>query len=188
MNRRNIVFALCAVLGLVADQATKAWIVSNIPYQGENKVIDGFFSLVHYKNPGALFGIGGDMPYGSTIFLVFTLVALVVIADMFRRLPEDDWYMASALGLVLSGALGNGIDRVRFGMVTDFLKFYTENPGLKGFLEGLGLSNEYPSFNVADAALVVGIGMFLVHYLFLEKRGEEKASTPPADEPAAEIE
>jgi len=189
MNRRNITFALCAVLGLVADQASKAWIVGNIALNtGEIEVIDGFFSLVHVKNPGALFGLGADVAYGSVIFLIFTLVALYVIADMFRRLPPSDVFMSSALGLVLSGALGNGLDRLRLGKVTDFLRFYSEDPGVVSFFEGLGLSAEYPSFNIADAALVVGIGMFIVHYLFLEKRdqAETDSTAEPSDAPATE--
>jgi len=190
MNRRNIVFAACAVIGLVLDQATKAWIVGNVALNtGEIRVIDGFFSLVHVKNPGALFGIGGDVSYGSTLFLVFTLVALFVIADMFRRLPEDDWFMSSALGLVLSGALGNGIDRLRFGKVTDFLRLYSDDPGVQSFFESwLGVRAEWPSFNIADAALVVGIGMFIGHYLFVERRSAKAAESAetPSETPAAE--
>ncbi|MEM6927374.1 MAG: signal peptidase II [Myxococcota bacterium] len=185
MNRRNIVFALCAVLGFIADQATKAWIVSNVALNtGEVPVIDGFFSLVHVKNPGALFGLGADFAYGTVVFLIFTVVALFVIADMFRRLPEDDWFMASALGLVLSGALGNGLDRVRIGVVTDFLRFYSDTPSVVDFFAGLGLRAEYPSFNVADMALVIGIGMFVIHYIFIERREEKAAET--ADAAAAE--
>lgn len=171
MNPRNIVFALCAVVGLILDQATKGWVVANIALNtGEVTVIDGLFSLVHVKNPGALFGLGSG--FGSVVFLLFTLVALGVIVDMFRRLPPTDTYMAAALGLVLSGALGNGLDRLRVGKVTDFLRFYSEDPGVVSFFEGFGLRPEWPSFNVADAALVVGIGMFVVHHLFLEKKDE----------------
>ncbi|MEN0061676.1 MAG: signal peptidase II [Myxococcota bacterium] len=191
MNRRNITFALCAVLGLIADQGSKWWIINNIALNtGEIPLIDGLLSLVYVQNPGALFGLGAGSAYAQPVFLVFTVVALFVIGDMFRRLPPTDTYMAAALGLVLSGAIGNGLDRLRFAKVTDFIRFYTEDPGLVAWLRGLGLPPEYPSFNIADAALVVGIGMFIIHYLFLEKR--ESASTEateapaPSEEPASE--
>ncbi|MBX2796954.1 MAG: signal peptidase II [Myxococcales bacterium] len=200
MNRRNVVFALFAVVGFLLDQGTKAWIVANVEYGvGEIKVIDGLFSIVHAQNPGAAFGLFGNFEYRHYLFLVFTIIAGVVIVDIFRKLPVDDWFMSSALGMILSGALGNAIDRARQQYVTDFLRFYTENDSVVGFLHGVGLPAEYPSFNIADAALVIGVGMFIFHNLFLEKKEEDdkgdsdgatndEASPPTEPEPSPESE
>ncbi len=113
-----------------------------------------------------------------TIFLGFTVIAIFVILDMFRRLPKDDVFMTTTLGLVLSGALGNAIDRIHQTTVTDFLRFYTDHPPLKEWLEShWPYMAEYPSFNVADSALVVGVGMFLFHYLFLEEKEDAQTSS-----------
>lgn len=187
MNRRNMLFALFTVVGVVIDQGTKAWVVANIEERvGRIQVIPGFFDIVHAKNPGAAFGLLGDFEYRHLLFYVFTAVAGYVVYDLYRKLDEDDTYMASALGLITSGAIGNLIDRIRIGEVTDFLRFYTESPSLVATLNDIGLGAEYPSFNVADAALVVGVGMLVVHYLFFDdsrKQADESGENAP--EPAA---
>jgi signal peptidase II len=185
VNRRNGVFLLVAALGIALDQLTKWWIVHNIDlHSGAITVIPGFFEIVHSQNPGAAMGLLRDNPYRHQLFLAFTAVAIVVILDLFRRLPKNDVFMATTLGLILSGAIGNGIDRVRQQYVTDFLRFFTENPGAKAWLASYNLPSEYPSFNVADSALVVGVGMFLLHYMFLEEKEPEvprEAGAPPPE-------
>ncbi|MCB9690060.1 MAG: signal peptidase II [Alphaproteobacteria bacterium] len=177
MNPRNVLFAVTAVVGLVLDQATKWWVVHNLPEgTGEIVVIPGFFSIVHARNPGAAFGMLRDFEYRHWVFLAFTIVAGFVIADMFRKLKPNDGFMGAALGLVLSGAIGNAIDRVLYRFVTDFLRVYIDTPSVKQWLIATFGTYEWPSFNVADAALVVGIGMFVIHQLFLEKK---EAPAPP---------
>lgn len=176
MNRRNIVFVLCFVLGLVADQVSKWWVIENIELdRGEVKIIDGLLSFVYTQNPGALLGFGADFAYRHVIFLAFTVLAMFVIADMFRKLPPTDVFMSSALGLVLSGAVGNGLDRLRFGKVTDFISVYSDSPSVVAFFRQFGLAAKYPTFNIADAALVIGIGMFIVHYVVIDRRRAREA-------------
>lgn len=192
MNRKLLIFSIVALLGLVADQVTKWWVRVSpaVNEPGGIKVIPHFFSIVHAENPGAAFGMLGNLSEGWRvgIFVVFTLIAVGIVADMYRKLPATDWFLATTLGLILSGALGNLVDRVYkplFGVpnhrgeleygatVTDFLRFYTDDPEWAAFfIKWFGMA-EYPAFNVADANLVVGVGMFLVHYLFVE--GREKA-------------
>lgn len=188
MNRRNVVFLVVTILGLLADQATKWWVVQNISaHTGSIPVIPGFFEIVHAQNPGAAMGMFRDNPYRFQMFIAFTLVACVVILDLFRRLPKNDAFMATTLGLIFSGALGNAVDRVKNEghRVTDFLRFYTDNPNHRAWLAGYGLPAEYPSFNVADASLVVGVGMFLLHYMFLEEKEPEPQNPPPSPTPDA---
>jgi signal peptidase II len=186
VNRRNIIFAVVALLGFVTDQASKAWIVATIPDAGSRgiTIIPGFFDLVHARNPGAAFGLLRDFEYRHLVFVGFTFVAVGVVLDMLRKLRTDDRYMAFVLGLVMSGAVGNAVDRLRQRWVTDFLRFHIEQPALKDWMVGLVGTNEYPAFNLADTWLVVGIVMYVLHEWFFSKPpgivDSAHATEPPA--------
>lgn len=187
MSRRNIAFFLVTALGVALDQLTKAWIVANVElYRGEIPILPGFLSLVHAQNPGAAMGMLQDFEYRFVLFGVFTVIAVVVILDFFRRLPRDEAFLAGTLGLILSGAIGNAIDRVRQQYVTDFIRVYTEHPPLKSWLIERFGTNEWPSFNVADSALVVGVCLFLVHFLIADDREQELQPQEAPDEGPAE--
>jgi len=177
-------------VGLILDQATKIWVYTHLAGPGgvnagaqrEITIIDGFLSIVHAQNPGAAFGLFRNSEYRHIVFVVFTLIAVGVIGQMYRSLPAHDRWQAATLGLILSGAVGNGIDRVHKRTVTDFILVYTENPTLKDWLirSPLG-SNEWPSFNVADAALVVGVIMFAIHYVLWEDQSTDDDLKPLAE-------
>ena len=179
MNRRNVVFLVVSALGIAADQASKAWIRANIPAESGRgiEIIPGLFDLVYAKNPGAAFGFLRDFEYRHLVFVGFTLVAMGVVLDMVRKLREDDRFMAFVLGLVMSGAIGNAIDRVRHRVVTDFLRFHIETPAIKNWALATFGTNEYPSFNVADTALVVGIVLYVGYELFVGP-GQKDAGAP----------
>ena len=182
-----IIFTVVSLLFIVADQASKQWIVDNVRYLRETiDVIPGFLSIVHTKNPGAAIGLFGDLPTAIrlSIFGVFTVIAVGVIVSFVWQLPRDDKFQSLTLGLIFSGALGNGIDRAfREGhMVVDFIRVYTDHPEFSGWLESKFGTNEYPTFNIADAAIVVGVGLFLVRYLFLDDSDEADESADEAAE------
>lgn len=178
---RNLVFLSVTIIGLVLDQLSKAWIVANVRYAvDEIDVIPGLFSIVHARNPGAAFGALGNFANRHVVFGIFTLVALYVVFDMLRKLEPGARFVPVALGMILSGALGNAIDRARGlpfvpdslsadGKVTDFLRVYTEIPAIKNWLVANFGTYEWPSFNVADIALVVGVAMLALHWLFVER-------------------
>ena len=188
LSKKFNIFIIISTISLILDQSTKYWIRnSETINNGGWKIIPGFFDLVHRENPGAAFGLLSNLPemWRLTIFLGMTLVALFVCLDMYRRLPKSDVFMSSTLALVLSGAIGNAIDRIHQTTVTDFLRFYTDHPPVRDWLQNhWPYMAEYPSFNVADSALVVGIGMFLFHYLFLEEK--EQAALAEADASASD--
>ena len=187
MNRRNVIFAVVAVLGIVLDQATKAWIMANIEVGTPGiTVIPGFLSIVHAHNPGAAFGLFGTFAWRHQLFLVLTIIAVVVIVDLVRKLPPTDRLMSVSLGLIIAGAIGNVIDRLRFSYVVDFIRVYTDHPTLSRWLVDLVGTNEWPSFNVADSALVAGVGLFVIHHLLYE-RGKEKAVPAPPAPPSTEL-
>jgi signal peptidase II len=144
--------ALAAVV-LVLDQASKWWLleVVGMPFRPPI-VVTPFFNLVMVWNRGVSFGLFAHeaalMPY------VLSGVALAVSTGLFVWLSRADRrWIAVALGLVIGGAVGNVIDRLRFGAVADFFDLH-----VAGW--------HWPAFNVADAAIVVGVGMILIDGLF----------------------
>jgi signal peptidase II len=177
VNPRNAIFAVVTIVGIVLDQVSKAWIVANVDLGREEiTLIPGFLSIVHAQNPGAALSLLRDFEYRQVVFGLFTLVAVGVIGDMFRKLPTSDKFLSATLGLILSGALGNAIDRVRQQYVTDFIRMYTEQASLRDWLVGTFGTAEWPTYNVADIALVVGVILYALHSVFAK----------PAEAPAVE--
>ncbi len=150
--------AVAAVI-LVADQLTKLAIISSIPYGGRVPVIGDLFILWHVRNTGAAFSL---FEGGLLLFIVVTVVALGMVAYFHRSfLGRSRWFQV-ILGVVLGGSLGNFIDRLRFGYVTDFLSF--------GFGE-----TRFPTFNVADSAVVCGIGLLVIILTFFSPETDAAA-------------
>ncbi len=187
MTFRHWLFAIIAVGGVVLDQVTKWLVVKHIAYRSEEiVVIPDFFSLVHTRNTGAAFGFLDDFQYRMYVFAAFTIIAVGVLIHMVWQLPKEDRFQTAALGLITSGAIGNAIDRVRYQYVTDFMLNYVGKPeGAKTWLIDTFGTNEWPAWNVADSGIVVGLGMFLVYYLFLQK--DEEVEPEPANEPASDL-
>ena len=142
--------ALMAVISPL-DQITKSLVSAYIErgsYWAPIAALEGFFRVTHARNPGGALGLAQGVPV--LVFIVLSLVALVMIGSFFRRIEPNDRLSAVSLGLIVSGALGNLIDRVaRGGEVVDFLQF---NLGLFVF----------PDFNVADSAIVIGVVLLLL--------------------------
>jgi len=152
------------LMGLVvaADQATKAWIMATFRLYEQLEVIPGFFNLTYVTNTGAAFGLlAGENNLGRRLFFIgVALLALLVIVFAYRHLRQQGTIFVVAAALIGGGALGNLIDRLRFGAVVDFLDFY------------LG-SHHWPAFNVADSAITVGVGLFLLASIRPGKAGTE---------------
>jgi len=181
LNRKTILFISIALVTVVLDQLSKMWVYRNIDlHSGEIRVVPGLVSLVHSENPGAVFGLGDNFEYRIWLFLGFTVVAVGIVVNLWWKLPARDRFLSSTLGLILAGAVGNGIDRVTKQTVTDFLLVYTDHSTLKPWMIDTFGTNRWPSFNVADMALTVGVGLFIVHQLFLEKKEEP---TEAAEDP-----
>ncbi len=163
MSRRLAYHAL-ALLVVVLDQVTKAVVIATIPLYSTVHVIHGFFDLTHLKNTGAAFGVFAAA--GSARPLLVTLLAVLVFAGVLAwslASPPEHRLLQTALALIMGGAVGNLIDRVRFQAVTDFLRFYVDRW-------------EWPSFTVADSAISVGV-LLLAWDIW---RRPEPAPTRPA--------
>lgn len=173
-------FAAVAMLFTVADQASKVWVRANlVEHVDERQIIPGFLSFIHAENPGAAFSLLRDSPYRLHVFAGFTVLAVLMIGNMVRTLPARERFLNVAFALVMSGAVGNAIDRVVQGTVTDFIRMYTEAPGLKAQLISNFGTAEWPTYNIADIAIVVGLGMVAFHALVLDREGKA-ADAPPA--------
>jgi signal peptidase II len=148
---------LAVVAGLVVffDQVTKAVVLRQLPLYHSVSVIPGFFSFTHIHNPGGAFGFLSQQSsqIRNLIFLLISSLAVCVIFYFYKNTPKTHPLLATGFALILGGAVGNLIDRFRFGKVVDFLDFY------------LG-SYHWPAFNVADSAITIGVGIFLIHLLF----------------------
>jgi signal peptidase II len=149
---------------LALDLATKIAIDMHLSYADRIPVIPGFFYLTHVRNTGAAFGLFSDAPqvYRLTFFISVSLVAAGIIVSFFRKLSPGDRLAALALGLILGGAVGNLIDRIFRQEVVDFLHFR------------LWRGYSWPDFNVADSAIVVGVGLLVLELLASE--GEQRNS------------
>jgi signal peptidase II len=147
-------FALLAALVFAADQWSKWWIESRVPLHSARDLIPGFFQLSHVRNTGIAFGMfaSRDGSILAWIVVAIEVAAMVGIASFYRRAPAGNRRILTALALIFGGALGNVFDRVVSGGVTDFLGFY------------LG-SFRWPDFNLADSAIVVGVGLVLLDSL-----------------------
>lgn len=182
---------LLITLSLLAlDQVTKIWIVQNLKlHSDEIHIIPGFLSFIHAQNPNAAMGLGSFLPqpYRLILFGIFTVIAIGMLVQMYRQLPDEDRFHATTIGLILSGAIGNAIDRVHKQSVTDFIRVYTENASLKSWLiENFG-TNEWPTFNIADAAIVVGVAFYLIGYLFEKDQPQAAESPPQSDQKTAQM-
>jgi signal peptidase II len=160
---------MSAVVGL--DQLTKALIVRSLELHDYVPLIDGLLSLSHVRNRGAAFGLlsDWDLPYQSTLLSALSIAALLAIAVYFFRLPAAARLPRLGLALVLGGAVGNLVDRVRLGYVVDFIHVYWRQ-------------HQWPDFNVADSAISVGVTLLVLD--ILRSPGSDPAAASAATDTA----
>ena len=154
-------FLLIMVLVVVSDQITKLWIVHNL--HETLPVIPGFFNLILVYNKGAAFGILSGLPmlWRQIFFISISVAALTALIIMQRKLGSRHVLYSVSFGLISGGAIGNVIDRLRWGKVVDFLDFYISQ-------------YHWPAFNVADSSIMIGIGLFLLLQFWEEWRAARK--------------
>lgn len=138
-----------------ADQITKYIIKINLALYDNIIVIEKFFNITHILNPGGAFGFFASQPLEvrKFIFLFMSSVVAIFVLWFYKRCAADFIFLSYGLALIFGGAIGNLIDRFRYGKVVDFLDFY------------IG-SAHWPAFNVADSAISIGMGILIYHILF----------------------
>ena len=152
---------LCLALAvLVGDQITKWQVEAHLMGAAPREVIPGLLNFVYVRNTGVAFGLfpaNGEL-WATLALTVLGLGALAIVAVYFRRTPATERLLLTSLGLILGGAVGNLADRVLQGGVTDFIDFYFG-------------SYHWHTFNVADSAITIGIGLMLFD-VFRSRPGE----------------
>ena len=149
-----------AVVIYAADQLTKALVVARLPFGAREEVVGDLVQLWHVRNTGAAFSL---FPGATWLFLLVTAGALVMIAWFYRSFRTRGLWIHVILGAVLGGTLGNLTDRLRHGYVVDFVSV------------GIG-DLRWPTFNVADSALVIGIGILVLYLTWADGRGDAAAA------------
>jgi signal peptidase II len=167
-----ILFAVVGILSLVADQITKIWARASLPTfghgtlpggackipddimahlcQGKNvTIVDGFWDWRLSMNPGSAFGLFSSLTVGRILLSIVGIAAVIGMIFMLRKARPDQKVLHWALALVAGGAIGNLVDRIYFGVVTDFVLWHAH-------------SHEWPVFNVADVVLVIGVGLMFI--------------------------
>jgi len=155
---RKFLGPVLAALALsIADQASKAWIVSSFDLYEARAVFIRFFHIVHVRNTGVAFGLLSNLDPGwvNPLLVATTLIAVAGVLAYIHVLPPRGPAPAG-LGLILGGAIGNLIDRARLGYVVDFLDIHWNH-------------HHWPAFNVADIGITVGIFLLLLDLLFWGK-------------------
>lgn len=153
----NVSRLICATVGIVVfigDQMTKAMVESSIPEHTVIPVVPGFFNLIHAKNAGAAFGLFSDSPapWKTAVLIVISGLLLLTVVGIVWRSRRLDWKTNVGMALILGGALSNLVDRIRLGRVVDFLDVY-----YRGY--------HWPTFNLADSAIVVGAGFLILQVI-----------------------
>ncbi len=153
--------AAIAAAVVVLDQWTKYLVTKNFHLYESVPVIRGFFNLTYVRNKGAAFGLlsGSHGAWRSVFFVLVAAVALAAVGMLIRK--SEDKLSLVAFSLIGGGAVGNLIDRIRFGEVVDFIEWYYR-------------SYHWPTFNVADSAISVGVALLAVEMLFPGKETDRK--------------
>jgi signal peptidase II len=155
---------LIALLVLALDRYTKWLISSRLTLHDGITVIPGFFRIIHTENPGAAFGLFADSPsqWKTALLIVFSVVALLIISMLLWKSTHTMTSTGVGLALILGGAVGNLWDRIVSHRVVDFLLFYVGR-------------YQWPAFNVADSAIVVGACLLVFEILFAKSPTQQSA-------------
>ena len=150
-------------LGVVfLDRWSKRLVARRISMYSHIQIIPGFFRLTHTENTGAAFSLFADStnPWKTGLLIAFSVIALLVVLVMLWKNNHAHVVTGIALSLIMGGALGNLWDRATSGRVVDFLLFYVKR-------------YQWPVFNLADSAIVVGAGLLVVEILFARSGAQE---------------
>ena len=155
--RKFTVPALSALLLTAADQASKSWAVRTLPLFEPRELLPGFLGFVHVRNTGVAFSLLSNLDPGwvHPLLILATLLAMAAVVAYIWHLPGKG-VAPFGLGLILGGAIGNLIDRWRLGYVVDFIDLYWR-------------THHWPTFNVADIGITVGVALLVTDMLFWTK-------------------
>ena len=160
-NSARTMYLLIALIVVLLDRWTKHIVAQRISLYSHIQIIPGFFRLTHTENTGAAFSLFADStaPWKSTLLIGFSVIALAVVSVLLWKNNHAHIVTGIGLSLIMGGAVGNLWDRVARGRVIDFLLFYVKR-------------YQWPVFNLADSAIVVGAGLLVLEILFARSHAE----------------
>ena len=157
-NEKNLPYLIVFLIILALDLGSKAFFSDWLRLGQTKKVIPGFFNFTLVHNKGAAFDVGSD--WSTPFFLATSFLAMAVVIYLLKTIKPHEVLARWGLVMILSGALGNIIDRIRLGYVVDFLDVYYK-------------SHHWPVFNIADSAITAGAILFALDSLFHAKKKVE---------------
>ena len=167
-TRAQLIALVLVILGVVADQLSKIWVLANLPGRPRT-IVEGALSFVYAENRNMAFGVGGFIPENVKAPLLIGLTSILAVVLLVMLLRANDWGTRASLVLVVSGAIGNIIDRVRLGFVVDFIYWHG------------GVT--WPNFNLADSFICVGAGLMIL--LSFRHEGARASATTAKSETTA---
>jgi signal peptidase II len=158
-------FYLIALAVILLDQASKLVIIRTLRLGQGIPVFPGFFDIVFVLNPGAAFGFLATLSdqVRNPFFILISVAAVILILAYHTRYPHPHPLVSVGLGLILGGAIGNLVDRLRYGMVVDFLDIHV-------------FQYHWPAFNIADSAISIGVSLMILDMLLDWRRERPKGS------------
>jgi signal peptidase II len=191
-DRRWTIFWIVSILSLIADQVTKIWARADLPVMGRGSLangvcavpddiitrrcggetvnfISGFWEWRLSMNPGSAFGLFGTQSFARIMLSVVGIAAVFGMVWMLKKSRSDQRVLHWALAFVAGGAVGNLIDRIYYGVVTDFILWRYK-------------THEWPVFNIADVVLVIGVGLMFID---IQKEGKREKLAKRAKQDAA---
>jgi len=158
----RITHFILALLVVLLDRWTKRAVAAHIAMYTHIQIIPGFFRITHTENTGAAFSLFADSPshWKTAMLIGFSLIAMIIVSVLLWKQTRTLSLTGIALSLILGGAVGNLWDRVASGRVVDFLLFYVK-------------SYQWPVFNLADSAIVVGASLLVIEILWSRPQMQE---------------
>ena len=142
-NKKNIFMFLTALIIIIIDQITKFLIKTNLMIGESTPIINNVLHFTYVTNTGSAFGLFKNLNWFFVFFSV--IVIIIVFCYLRKKIPEKERFLQFAVGLLLGGTIGNLIDRILFGAVTDFIDFRI-----------------WPVFNIADSVVTVSVAIFVI--------------------------
>jgi signal peptidase II len=177
-----VFLAVVTIVSAAADIGSKTWAKAALSGAEKGKprhieVIKDHFDFIYTLNPGGAWSFLRGLPenFRRPFFLFVSAAAIVFIVSVYLRIHRDQWAMRWGLPLALGGAVGNLVDRIRFGSVIDFIDIYITRGGRE---------MHWPTFNVADIAIVVGVLLMGLDTVFTSRRDRRRAEELPKSPPA----
>ena len=167
MRNKYLPLLLTSGVLILIDQWTKFLVTIHIPLYFSVRVIDNFFNITHIRNPGVAFGLfaNHESEYKVLFFIIISAIAIVAILILFHQTPKTRRMVRAGLTLILSGAIGNLMDRIVHKEVIDFIDLYYQK-------------FHWPAFNVADSCITIGVALMILDLFWHHPEASVASKSP----------